>query len=186
MALGIFKKPRHLDAAHALYAAVVTQARRPEFYAVHGVPDTVDGRFDLIALHAFLVMRRLKRIAEAGGEGARAAAGLSQALFDLMFADMDQNLREMGVGDLSVGKKVKRMATAFYGRVAAYDEGLEAAGERVLEEGLRRNLFGTVPGVSDAQLKALAAHVRREAGRLDGQGLADFAAGRVSFGGPDE
>ena len=84
-------------------------------------------------LHAYIVMKRLKAI---GTE----ASATSQALFDWMFADMDKNVREMGVGDLSVGKKIKAMATAYYGRIKAYDEGLEG-GQELLTDALRRNLF---------------------------------------------
>ena len=116
-----------------LYALIVAQARQPVFYNVLGVPDTVNGRYDVIVLHAYFVMKRLK---ELGPE----AGSTSQALFDYMFLDMDKNLREMGIGDLSVGKKIKAMATAFYGRIKAYDEGLEAGNEQ-LANSLRRNIF---------------------------------------------
>lgn len=188
MAFKLFGQSQHQRAAHDLYSSVIGQSRQTAFYQRMGVPDSVDGRFDMIVLHAFLIMRRLKRIAEdgAGRREAAQAAALSQAVFDLMFADMDQNLREMGVGDLGVGRRVKRMATGFYGRVAAYDEGLDAAGERVLEEGLRRNLYGTTPGVGDGVLKAMAGYLRREAARLDGQPLDSLLAGHVDFGGLDD
>src|SRR5690242_9073061 len=97
---------RHIPEAtvRALYGAIVAQARAPAFYMNYGVPDTLDGRFELLVLHAFLYFRRLKRepAAEAGEAG--------QAVFDLMFLDMDRSLRELGVGDLSVPKKIKRMA----------------------------------------------------------------------------
>lgn len=168
----IFRRDPHEAAAMALYAALVVQARHPEFYTRLGVADTVDGRFDMVALHAFLVLRRLRR---AGA----AAAGLSQALFDIMFADMDQNLREMGVGDLGVGKKVKRMAEAFYGRVAAYDAGLDGDGA-ALEAALARNLYrGAVPDAG--ALAAMAAYMRRQDAALAGQDAAALLAGRVSF-----
>src|ERR1700761_176269 len=97
-----------------LYAKAVAQARQPVFYAEREVPDTVDGRFDLLVLHVFLLLHRL------GAEG-KATKSLNQGLFDLMFADMDRSLREMGVSDMSVGKRVKDMARAFYGRVDAYE-----------------------------------------------------------------
>src|SRR5687767_4178845 len=116
--------------AEELYAAAVAQARRPEFYASLGVPDTIDGRFELVALHTFLVLRRLK------GQGQAAEAG--QALVDLFIQDMDASLRELGAGDLGVGRKVKAMAQAFYGRIAAYDSGL-AGSAATLEAALRRN-----------------------------------------------
>lgn len=170
-----FRRSPHQTAARALYDAVVAQARRPAFYQSGGVPDTVDGRFDLIALHAFLVMRRLKD----EGQDAR---DLSQSLFDIMFADMDQSLREMGVGDMGVGPKVKRMAKAFYGRVAAYDQGL-AEGDAVLAAALRRNLFRKTEPM-EAQVAAVAAYMRREDAALAAQELAALMDGRVVFGDP--
>lgn len=143
-------------AVQAFYAAIVTAARAPIFYEGWGVPDTLDGRFELIALHAFLAMRRLK---QSDGTGA-----FAQALFDTMFADLDRNLREMGVGDLSVGRQVKIMAKAFYGRIVAYERGL--AGTESLVDALRRNLYGTVTP-SAAQVAAVADYLRSQARTLD-------------------
>lgn len=161
--------------AAALYLAVVEQARQSEFYADMGVPDTIDGRFDMILLHAFLLLRRLR---SAGKQGHR----LSQAIFDVMFADMDRNLREMGVGDLSVGKRVKKMVAAFYGRMAAYDSGLETD-EADLGAALSRNLYGTsVP--APGQLEAMADYVRSQDVRLAAQEAAELLAGRVIYGDP--
>src|SRR5512135_2803202 len=110
----LFKRGPHEAEATRLYDAIVSQARRPEFYEGGGVPDSIDGRFELIVLHAYLVLRRLRA---AGGAG----EPLAQALVDVLFADLDASLREMGAGDLGVGKRVKRMATAFYGRIGAYE-----------------------------------------------------------------
>ena len=116
-AIGAFFGRRQIaDAAHGLYRAAVVQARQADFYAVYGVPDSVDGRFDLLALHVFLLLHRL------GGAG-REAKVLSQAVFDLMFSDMDQNLREMGVADVGVGRRIKAMATALYATAAADVDG---------------------------------------------------------------
>ena len=112
--LDIFRKFKFHDSADQLYRRLVRQARDPVFYLHLGVPDTPDGRFDMIILHAFLVIRRLKAEHER-------TVGLAQAIFDLMFADMDQNLREMGVGDLGVSKRIKGMAEACYGRTVAYE-----------------------------------------------------------------
>ena len=103
------------------------------FYADWGVPDTLDGRFDMISLHAFLVLDRLKGTEQA----------FRQGLVDEFFADMDRSLREMGVGDLSVGKKVRKMAEVFYGRVAAYDQAL-AGPDGALEAAIARNVFPDV------------------------------------------
>lgn len=155
---GLGAKRQRRERAFVLYARAVAQAREPAFYAVMGVPDTVDGRFEMIALHVYLILRRLR----AEGE---AAAALSQDLFDAMFADMDRSLREMGVGDLSVGKRVKAMARGFYGRIKAYDDGLASADSGDLCEALRRNLYGTGEA-GPGQCEALAAYLRREAEAL--------------------
>ena len=172
MRIGLnFRPSRHRDPAAALYAGIVNQARRPAFYADLGVPDTVDGRFDMIALHTFLVLRRLR--------GER-TADLAQDLFDVMFEDMDRNLREMGAGDLGVGSRVKTMAKAFYGRIAAYDQGL-ASGDDSLGEALRRNLYRKAEPVA-RQLDALVAYVRREAAALERHDLRRLIAGDLAFG----
>jgi cytochrome b pre-mRNA-processing protein 3 len=159
--------------ATALYGAVVAQARQPAFYTACGVPDTVDGRFEMIALHMFLVLHRLKT----GGEGE-----LAQQLFDIMFADMDRNLREMGAGDLGVGKRVRAMAEALYGRMAAYEEGL-GGDDVTLAASLRRNAFGTVaaPGPSPAVLQVLGNYLRAGAAALQAAPLAELNAGTVRF-----
>lgn len=167
--------------AHDLYTAIIHQSRIADFYTGLGVPDTLDGRFDLIVVHAFLVMRRLKQVA--GGQ-ADEAREISQALFDLMFDDMDQNLRELGVGDMGVGKRVKQMARAFYGRVAAYEDGLASTTAAELGAALLRNLYGTVelppsPAITDA----MAAYVRRQDALLGSQDEMGLLSGSVSFGG---
>jgi len=159
--------------ARALYLRVVEQARRPAFYAVCGVPDSVDGRFEMVALHVFLVLHRLKREHER-------TADLAQALFDTMFLDMDQSLRELGAGDLGVAPRVKAMAKGLYGRIAAYETGL-AGSDEALSAALTRNVFGTVRA-DPAGLAALAAYLRREAEALDGQPAEAFLAGQVTFG----
>lgn len=120
--------------ARSLFAQVMTAARTPEFYVEGGVADTIDGRFDLVLVHLILLMHRLKR---EGAEG----RDLAQRLFDVAFADFDEALREIGVGDLSVPKKIKKMAEAFYGRVEIYEGALKAGGEAAFAEALKRNLY---------------------------------------------
>lgn len=159
--------------ANMLYNVLVAQSRRPGFYLAGGVPDTIDGRFDMIVLHAFLVMRRLR---DAGPEG----EALSQALFDEMFADMDRSLREMGVGDMGIGRRVRAMGEAFLGRVKAYEEALGQGGD-ALEEALSRNLYRAAPPPPEA-LAAVAAYVRRETGNLRQLPLAALTAGELTFG----
>lgn len=162
------------EPADALYRRIVEQARTPVFYRDQGVPDNLDGRFELIALHTFLVLHRLKQDHPAG-------ARLGQSLYDLFFADMDQSLREMGAGDLGVGKRVKRMAQGFHGRVAAYDAGLSGpAGE--LEEAIRRNLYGTLDP-DPAWVGHMAAYTRAQSAALREQGIDALLAGRIVFSG---
>lgn len=163
------------DAGDLAYRCVVEQARQPIFFTDYGVPDTLDGRFELICLHAFLYLHRLKR------EGPRARR-ICQSFFDRMFADFDRALREMGTGDLSVGRHVKRMVLAFYGRVRAYEEGLDG-GDSVLGAALVRNVFGTV---SEAVPFAgmMVRYMRGAARDLHRQSAADLLAGRIVFEAP--
>lgn len=168
------RRGAHNDEARAIYEAVVAQARLPVFYGPLEVPDTVDGRFDMICLHAFLVMRRLK--------GEPKVAEVAQALFNTMFEDMEYSLREMGAGDLGVGKRVKSMAKAFYGRVAAYEAGLEA-GEDELREALTRNLYRAAAPESSTVAR-MAAYVAREDRALGSRGMDDIIAGNPGFDAP--
>lgn len=129
-----FWKPRMPSPGtiETIYGMIVTQAREPLFYRDLGVSDTVNGRFDLLLLHLWMVLRRMKPI-EAG-------ADLSQALFDRFCEDMDANLREMGVGDVTVPKRMRAFGEAFYGRVAAYDLAL-GAGREPLALALCKNIL---------------------------------------------
>jgi cytochrome b pre-mRNA-processing protein 3 len=172
MALGIFRRRRGRNIA-PLYGAIVAQARRPEFYAHYGVADTVDGRFDLIVLHMALVMRRLRALPIAARESA-------QALFDAFCTDMDRNLREMGVSDLAVPKRMRAMGEAFYGCAAAYDQALDAADETLLLAALARNVFAGLDA-TDAAHAQLAAYVRSTDAALAAQDPAAFASGSVRF-----
>lgn len=160
--------------ARSVYAKIVEQARMPEFYRDFGVPDTVDGRFEMIALHVHLVLRRLK------GEGGR-APGFAQALFDAMFDDMDVALREMGAGDMGVGKRVKTMVQAFYGRIASYDDAL-ARGGGALTDALARNAFGTTVPERD-RAEALARYVRKQDAHLSGLRADDILSAKLRFQG---
>ena len=155
--------------AHELYVAIAEAARRPGFYSDMEVPDTTEGRYDLLSLHMILVLRRLKSERD---ETARFA----QLLFDVMFRDVDDSLREMGVGDLKVGKKVRGYAEAFFGRALAYERALE--GEEPLERALGRNVFGDedAPGATP-----LAEYVRRADAALREQEIRTLRGGSVSF-----
>lgn len=141
--------------AGLLYAMVVAQARQAAFYETGGVPDTMEGRFDMIVLHLCLVLRHLR-----GGEGEASHAG--QALFNAFCADMDGNLREMGVGDLAVPKRMKKFGEAFYGRAAAYDDALAAQDDAKLRDVLMRNVFDDL---SATDLAGWLARYMRQADR---------------------
>lgn len=151
-----------------LYEAIVAAARHPVPYAEWLVPDSVDGRFDMISLHAYLALDRLK-----GGNG-----DFRQALVDELFADMDRSLREMGVGDISVGKKVRKMAEVFYGRVAAYERAL-GEGTEALEAALARNIHPDgAPAGSAAKLAAYVVEARDRIAKLP---AGELLAGRIAF-----
>ena len=129
---------------HRLYDAIVSRARARVFFTVFGVPDTLDGRFDVLAFHAWLVLAELR-----GGPGA-------QALTDAIFTGFDEAMREQGAGDMGISRKLKAMADAYYGRMAAYD-GAKDEGE--LAHALARNLWRGA--VVDTRAQALAAYALR-------------------------
>lgn len=172
----LFRRPKYEREAQDLYVSLVGQARRPEFYTVMAVPDTREGRFELVVLHAFLLMHRLNQDVDRTAE-------LSQCLFDVFFADMDVSLREMGVGDTGIGKRIKHMIQNFYGRIAAYEEGLKS-GRDVLKSALERNVYdqGVIPMPSAIDM--LEAYVSRERASLLAQNLEDLMQGDVLFGPP--
>jgi cytochrome b pre-mRNA-processing protein 3 len=170
---GFFQRRQRERAANGLYLAAVEQARQPVFYARLGVPDTLEGRYDMIILHVWLVLRRLG----AAGEN------LARTTVELMFDDMDRNLREMGVTDLRVGKRVLNMAEAFYGRVGAYDKAI-AEGEDALIAALRRNLYQSGE-VNAAAIGAMSAYVRAQVSNLDIQDAEALSQGRVLFLSPE-
>lgn len=153
----------------AIYGMIVAQAREPVFYARLNVQDTVNGRLDMLILHLWLVLRQLRAV-EGGNR-------LSQALFDRFCADMDDNLREMGVGDLTVPKRMQAFGEAFYGRSSAYDLAYEA-GEDELAQALSRNVLN---GDFPESAKALAAYVRETSAKLSTLDLAAIFAGSWTF-----
>lgn len=145
--------------AAALYIRTAERARAPELFEACGIPDTLDGRFDALALHAALVVDRLLR--EPDGEA------LAQAYFDAMFRHLDLTLREIGVQDLGVGRRIKIMAEGFHGRALAYREAL-SGGQPLLGEVLRRNAYGGRPPAEPEPVTRLEAYVRAEVDRLAG------------------
>ncbi|HEX4409870.1 MAG TPA: ubiquinol-cytochrome C chaperone family protein [Xanthobacteraceae bacterium] len=159
-----------------LYGAIVAQARAAAFYRDYGVPDTVEGRFDLIVLHLVLALARLE-----GEEGA--GRGVGQALFDVFCSDLDANLREMGVGDLAVPKRMKKFGEAFYGRQAAYLEALVVSDLKPLEKALARNIFGENDSAAGAA--RLARYARAVLALLEDQQDDALLRGAVVFPAPE-
>ncbi|MFZ4124889.1 MAG: ubiquinol-cytochrome C chaperone family protein [Rickettsiales bacterium] len=167
--LAQFFSPDPLKAqAQDVYIACVSQARNPFFYTDLNVPDTIDGRFDMVVLHLFIVLRALK------GEIA-----FGEAITDAFFADMDRNLREMGVGDPSVGKRIRKMVDALYGRIAAYETAW--ADDATLREAFARNIYASVADNED--LQQLLGYIRRSDAQIQ-QAAASLRAGNVTWPSP--
>jgi cytochrome b pre-mRNA-processing protein 3 len=159
-----------------LYGMIVAQARAAPFYRTYGVPDTVNGRFEMVVLHTVLVLRRL----EAEPVPIRA---LGQALFDRFCGDMDGSLREMGVGDLAVPTKMRKIGEAFYGRQSAYAAALAAPDPEALVGALARNVFGAPTGI-DPGAARLASYVRAAADHLAGQDGQALSRAQLAFPDP--
>ena len=171
MILSLFRKNTATAPVYAVYSAIVAQSRQPRFYADWLVPDTVTGRFDMISLHLALLFRRLR--AESGEQKA-----FSQAVFDLFFRDMDRSLREMGVGDLGVPKRIQKMGNIFFGLLAAMNDAMDKGDAAALQTVLSRNLFD---GASGPHVEALAAYLMAEDRALAAQPVDAITGGSLSF-----
>lgn len=167
---GLFRHPKRERAGFALYGHAVAAARAPFFYEALKVPDTLDGRFDLVGVHAFLAIRRLGR--------SGATAPFAQPVFDAMFSDMDITLREIGVGDMSIGKRVRAMWEAFHGRARSYGLALDAGDGAALTAALSRNVWRAEAADGAGRLARIA--TAQEA-HLAGQDDAALREGRMGF-----
>jgi cytochrome b pre-mRNA-processing protein 3 len=151
------KSAERKQAARGLYDQLITRARNPVFFLDFGVPDTVDGRFDLLALHAWMTLARLK----AAGQDE-----LAQELTNIVFVGFDEALREQGAGDIGIGHRIKALANAFYGRLAAYEA---AKGEEAMAAALARNIWrGSDVG---PEARKLASYVSRARQHLESSGV---------------
>jgi len=171
MILSLFRKNTATAPVYAVYSAIVAQSRQPRFYADWQVPDTVTGRFDMISLHLALLFRRLR--AETGGQ-----KEFSQAVFDLFFKDMDRSLREMGVGDLGVPKRIQKMGNIFFGLLAAMNEAMDRDDRVGLQAVLSRNIFA---GATGPHVEALADYLFAEDAALAGQDAGSITGGALNF-----
>lgn len=145
MILSLFRKRTDTEPVYAVYSAIVAQSRQPRFYAEWSVPDTVTGRFDMISLHLVLLFRRLR----GDDPGQR---DFAQAVFDLFFKDMDSSLREMGVTDIGVPKKIQKMGNLFFGLLAAINQAMDAHDAAALRAVLTRNVYDEVEAEGAARL----------------------------------
>jgi cytochrome b pre-mRNA-processing protein 3 len=170
-----FRRSPRSHSIDALYGMIVAQARSAEFYRAYGVPDTVDGRLDMIVLHMVLVLRQLTR-----GHGSLPPAG--QQLFDRFCADIDGNFREMGVGDFAVPKRMQKVGEAFYGRSKVYDGALADPDPSALDAAVARNVFAAPEPALGA--RRLAAYMREAAGRLERYDAGALEAAKFEFPDP--
>lgn len=154
---GFFKKNTREDVVLALYRRTADASRAPWLYLAPQIPDTVEGRLESLMLHALLVIRRLQALPEP-------APAVAQDFVDTLFKHVDHGLRELGVGDTSVPKRMKKIAQNFYGRVQAYAEPLDRDDAAALAEAFRRNIPGVVA-------EPLVAYVKASEAALAGQSL---------------
>lgn len=173
MILSLFRKTKLTEPVYAVYNAIVAQSRREIFYAEWGVADTLTGRFDMISLHTALVFRRLRSTDE--------GKAFAQNVFDCFFKDMDRSLREMGVGDLSVGKRIEKMGSLFYGLLSNLSEILDAGDRARLVSFLSRNLYG---GGTHPAVDRFADYILACDEILATQPVDALVAGKVTFGDP--
>jgi len=171
MILSLFRKNSAPEPVLAVYSAIVAQSRHRRLYADWLVPDTVTGRFDMISLHMCLLFRRLR--AENGPTKA-----FSQSVFDLFFKDMDRSLREMGVGDLGVPKRIQKMGNIFFGLLAAMNEAMDRNDVEALQLVLARNIYDSGEG---PHIRALAEYIIAEDRALASQPAKAITEGTIHF-----
>lgn len=177
MILSLLRRKKANDGAVIRqYEAITAAARHPVFYTDMGAPDTVMGRFEMITLHLVLYLRRMRALG-AGGQG------LAQEVLEAFFQDMDHSIRELGIGDLGVPKRMKKFARMFYGRLKSYGEAIDADDSTALSDALARNIYPET--VERPNLTALAGHVLRCEAALSEIDNAVLWAGEMHFPAPN-
>lgn len=171
----LFKPKKSFDAqTQKLHEAIMKRALSPQFYKRYGVPDTLDGRFEMFALHLFLVLNRLA--------DDDAYSDFGQELYDTSFYYIDKGLREAGIGDMGVPKHMRRMMKGFNGRVHGYSAGLvKGASVKVLDTAVERNIYGTVEKADKAQVKAMRSYIKANVKALRGQSLETITRGTIKY-----
>ena len=174
MIFRLFRGSANRGTVDRLHGDIVAAVRQPAFFLDYGVADTFDGRFELLALFSTLVVRRLARLPAPG-------PAIAQELTDKVFQSLDDDLREMGVGDLAVPKRIKKLAAALLGRRKAYDEALDAGDEARLVEALARNVHANIDAPDDPRATRLARYVRAAEAALSNAALETLIAGPTPF-----
>ena len=178
MILKYFRRNPRIRNIDKLYGAIVAQSRCVAFYTGYGIPDSIEGRFDVIVLHLVLLLAHLDRLVPS-------ARDLGQDLFDRFCRDLDANLREMAVGDLAVPKRMRQFGEAFYGRQAAYLAALDGDDGRALEKALARNIFHGVQGDNEAGPRRLARYARALVRQFEVHDQAALLRGAVALPDPE-
>lgn len=171
---GLFRRSPNKVLIDKLHGEIMTATRQPALYLDFAVPDTFEGRFEMLALHGALAIRRLNALPEPGPD-------LGQDLTDGIFRHLDATLREMGVGDITVPKRMKKHAQAFAGRAVAYGEALDRGDAGALMIALARNVYGDETRATEPQTEALARYVQTAEATLAARSLDDFLQGRIAF-----
>lgn len=168
------RRERRRQAAR-LHSAIVEQSRLPAFYADMGVPDTMLGRYEMVCLHAYLVLTRLRR-------ENRDCAQLAQTLHDLIFDDFDVALREAGLGDMGIGHRIKKLARNLHGRISVYERGL-TSGDDDMAAILRRNMYASSEPET-AEVARMIGYIRAARSAIDETPTTALVGGAPSFPDP--
>ncbi len=174
MIAGFFRRSNHRRSVDRLHGDIVSALRQPAFYVDYRVADTFDGRFELLALFSTLAVRRLARLEKPGPE-------MAQGLTDGLFTRLDDDLREMGVGDLTVPKRIKKLAAALLGRRQAYDDALASETDLELADALARNVYSLDFGAGDPVVLRLARYTRAAEAALANADIEAFTRGPTPF-----
>lgn len=176
----LFRDKKLNNVAHTLFSKVIEQSRIPFFYTNYDVEDTLDGRFDLMALHMSLLIYKLDQ-----SEDVPKVPELKRMLQEAMFDNLDLTMREVGVGDLGVGKKVKVMAEAFYGRIKVYQEIIDKDSRQAMQEAIKRNLYRDRE-VDNEVVKKIVEYYFQQWDNVNQQRLSDVMKGELKFIEPQE
>lgn len=171
--LRLFRRNSNREVTDSLYEAIVASARQPAFYSQWDVPDTPIGRYEMLSIHMFLFLQR-------ASSGSDALVHLSQDLTDEFFKDVDHSLRELGIGDAGVPKRMKKLAKMFYGRADSYARALAAEDKEALEAALSRNIMPQ-RDTPWPQVGHLASYIERATKSLASQEDSEFLSGRINF-----